>query len=46
MQLAKLQADAELKAREAAAAHAVLSAAQQAQREGHLLTTPELAAIR
>ena len=46
LQLAALQAEAERKALAAAAARAVLSAAQQAQREGRLLSAQDIAAIK
>lgn len=46
MQLAKLKQEAESKALVAAAARAVVNAAQQAQREGRLLTSQEIAEIR
>ena len=46
LQLAALQAEAEKKALAAAAARAVLSAAQQAQREGRLLSAQDIAAIK
>jgi hypothetical protein len=46
VQLARLAADADLKARQAAAAKAVLDAAQQAQREQRLLTPQDIAEIR
>lgn len=46
MQLAALQQEAEGKALAAAAARAVVNAAQQAQREGRLLTAQEIAEIK
>lgn len=45
-QLAALRATAEKKALLATAARAVVSAAQQAQRDGRLLTNQEIAAIK
>ena len=46
LQVAALRAQAEKKALLAAAARAVVSAAQQAQREGRLLSNQEIAAIK
>ncbi len=46
MQLEALQAEAERRVLAASAARAVVAAAQQAQREGRLLSAQEIAAIK